>query len=204
MDAAIKGRIFEPFFSTKPPSQNTGLGLSVVYGIVSQSGAYLTVESAPGQGTTFTIWFPEVDAGDEHAAPPVGVAMRGTERILVVEDEPAVRALAVRVLSEAGYTVLPASSGREALGILQAGEAVDAVLTDVVMPDMGGGELAEHLRELDSALPILYMSGYTGTDVLRRGFDERGVPFLQKPFSPMSLTTGIRQLLDRPPARSDP
>lgn len=204
MDAAIKGRIFEPFFSTKAPAQNTGLGLSVVYGIVSQSGAYLSVDSAPGQGTTFTIWFPEVDAGDEPAPPPAGVTLRGTERILVVEDEPAVRALAVRVLSEAGYTVLPASSGREALGMLQGGAAVDAVLTDVVMPDMGGGELAEHLRELDSALPILYMSGYTGTDVIRRGFDERGVPFLQKPFSPISLTTGIRQLLDRPPARSGP
>jgi two-component system, cell cycle sensor histidine kinase and response regulator CckA len=196
MDPATKGRIFEPFFSTKPPAQNTGLGLSVVYGIVSQSGGHLSVESALGQGTTFTIWFPEVEAGDDRHRAPADDPVRGTERILVVEDEPAVRALAVRVLSEAGYTALPASSGREALDILAAGEAVDAVLTDVVMPDMGG---AEHLRELDSALPILYMSGYTGTDVLRRGFDERGVPFLQKPFSPVSLTTGIRRLLDRRP-----
>ncbi len=204
MDAAIKGRIFEPFFSTKPPGQNTGLGLSVVYGIVSQVGGYLTVESEENQGTTFTIWFPEVGVVEEQAPPPAEVPVRGTERILVVEDEAAVRALAVRVLTEAGYSVLPASSGREALDILGGGAVVDAVLTDVVMPDMGGGELAEQLRELDSGLPILYMSGYTGTDVLRRGFDERGVPFLQKPFSPASLTSGIRQLLDQRPVRPGP
>ena len=199
MDAETRGRIFEPFFSTKPPTQNTGLGLSVVYGIVSQSGGYLSVDSAPGQGTTFTIWLPEVEAVAEPAAVPMAAPARGTERILVVEDEPAVRALAARVLTEAGYSVLPASSGRAALELLEQGAAVDAVLTDVVMPDMGGGELAERLHELDPALPILYMSGYTGTDVLRRGFDERGVPFLQKPFSPGSLTASIRRLLDRPP-----
>ena len=198
MDAAVKGRIFEPFFSTKPPGQNTGLGLSVVYGIVSQSGGFLSVDSAPEQGTTFTIWFPEVEAATDEMPVPPDVPLRGTERIMVVEDEAAVRALAVRVLSEAGYTVLPAPSGRAALDLLAAGETVDAVLTDVVMPDMGGGELAERLRELAPTLPILYMSGYTGTDVLRRGFDERGVPFLQKPFSPASLTAGIRHLLDRP------
>ena len=170
----------------------------MVYGIVSQSGGFLSVDSAPEQGTTFTIWFPEVEAATDEMPVPPDVPLRGTERIMVVEDEAAVRALAVRVLSEAGYTVLPAPSGRAALDLLAAGETVDAVLTDVVMPDMGGGELAERLRELAPTLPILYMSGYTGTDVLRRGFDERGVPFLQKPFSPASLTAGIRHLLDRP------
>jgi CheY-like chemotaxis protein len=204
MDADVKARIFEPFFSTKPSAQNTGLGLSVVYGIVSQSGGYLAVDSAPEQGTTFTIWFPEVEAAAGDVVPPADVPVRGTERILVVEDEPAVRALAERVLREAGYTVLPAASGLAALEILAAGGTVDAVLTDVVMPDMGGGELAERLRERDPALPILYMSGYTGTEVLRRGLDERGVPFLQKPFSPGSLTAGIRRLLDRRPAPPEP
>jgi CheY-like chemotaxis protein len=101
------------------------------------------------------------------------------------------------VLTEAGYTVLEASSGREALDLVNSGGEVDAVVTDVVMPDMGGAELAEHLRETAPALPILFMSGYTGTDVLRRGFNEEGVPFLQKPFSPDSLMAGVRRLLDQ-------
>jgi PAS domain S-box-containing protein len=196
MDAETRGRIFEPFFSTKPPAQNTGLGLSVVYGIVTQSGGYVAVDSAPGQGTTFTIWLPEVGAAADPTPDAAEAVVRGTGTILIVEDEPAVRSLAARVLSEAGYAVVPAASGREALERLATGAPVDAVLTDVVMPDMGGGELAEHLRELHPDLPILYMSGYTGTDVLRRGFDEQGVPFLQKPFSPGSLTAGIRRLLD--------
>jgi signal transduction histidine kinase len=197
MNAETKARIFEPFFSTKPPAQNTGLGLSVVYGIVSQSGGYVTVDSQPGQGTTFTIWLPEGEGTTEKVALPVAAPARGTERILVVEDESAVRVLAARVLTEAGYTVLEASSGREALDLVSGGAGVDAVVTDVVMPDMGGAELAEHLRETAPALPILFMSGYTGTDVLRRGFNEEGVPFLQKPFSPDSLMTGVRRLLDQ-------
>ena len=197
MNAETKARIFEPFFSTKPPAQNTGLGLSVVYGIVSQSGGYVTVDSQPGQGTTFTIWLPEAEGTTEKVAQPDAAPARGTERILVVEDETAVRVLAARVLSEAGYTVLEASSGREALELVSGGAGVDAVLTDVVMPDMGGAELAEHLRATAPTLPILFMSGYTGTDVLRRGFNEEGVPFLQKPFSPDSLMTGIRRLLDQ-------
>jgi PAS domain S-box-containing protein len=197
MNAETKARIFEPFFSTKPPAQNTGLGLSVVYGIVSQSGGYVTVDSQPGQGTAFTIWLPEGEGATEKVAQPDAAPARGTERILVVEDESAVRLLAARVLTEAGYTVLVASSGREALDLVNSGGEVDAVVTDVVMPDMGGAELAEHLRETAPALPILFMSGYTGTDVLRRGFNEEGVPFLQKPFSPDSLMAGVRRLLDQ-------
>ena len=197
MNAETRARIFEPFFSTKPPAQNTGLGLSVVYGIVSQSGGYVTVDSQPDQGTTFTIWFPEAEGPTENAVQPAAAPARGTERILVVEDESAVRVLAARVLAEAGYTVLEAASGGEALDLLRGGAGVDAVLTDVVMPDMGGAELAEHLRKVAPALPILFMSGYTGTDVLRRGFNEEGVPFLQKPFSPDSLMAAVRRLLDQ-------
>jgi len=117
--------------------------------------------------------------------------------ILLVDDEDSVRKVLAFPLEKDGYTVIQAPSGRAALDLLAAGETVDAVLTDVVMPDMGGGELAERLRELAPALPVLYMSGYTGTDVLRRGFDERGVPFLQKPFSPASLTAGIRYTWDK-------
>ncbi len=196
MAPGTRARIFEPFFTTKPPTQNSGLGLSVVYGIVSQSDGYLWVESQPQHGTSFTIWLPEVAAAAEPATPQPLPAAGGTERVLVVEDEAAVRSLAARVLTEAGYSVVEASDGGEALQMLEGGLVVDVVLTDVVMPGVGGVELAERLQEQRPGLPVLFMSGYTGSDVVRRGLNQRGVPFLQKPFSPLSLTARLRELLD--------
>ncbi len=197
MDTDTRARIFEPFFTTKPGAQNSGLGLSVVYAIVSQTGGYLWVESQARQGTSFTVWLPEVaepvEPDPEPGAPPVG----GTERILVVEDEAAVRALAARILRQAGYAVTEASGGAAALALVDGGLEVDAVLSDVVMPGMDGKSLAGQLRQRRPGIPILFMSGYTGSEALRRGGDERDVALLEKPFSPQSLTARIRQLLDR-------
>ena len=201
MDAATRARIFEPFFSTKATAENNGLGLAVVYGIISQSGGYVWVESEPGEGASFTICFPRVPI--ESDEPPVErrtAAARGSETVLVVEDEESVRTLAGRVLAEAGYSVVVARDGREGLALVEDGAPVDIVLTDVVMPVMGGRELRDRLRAGRPDLPILFMSGYTGTDVLRRGLRDTGVPFLQKPFSPDSLTRKVREVLD---ARAD-
>jgi two-component system, cell cycle sensor histidine kinase and response regulator CckA len=201
MDAATRARIFEPFFSTKRTAENSGLGLAVVYGIVSQSGGYLWVESEPGEGASFTICFPRVPLeSDDRPVERPAAAARGSETVLVVEDEESVRTLAGRVLTEAGYAVIAARDGREALALVEDGLAVDIVLTDVVMPVMGGRELCDRIRSARPALPVLFMSGYTGTDVVRRGLRDTGVPFLQKPFSPDSLTRKVREVLD---ARTD-
>ena len=201
MDAPTRARIFEPFFSTKATAENSGLGLAVVYGIVTQSGGFLWVESEPGEGASFTICFPRVPL--ESDEPPVAhrlASARGTETVLVVEDEESVRTLAGRVLAEAGYAVVTARDGREALAMVEDGVALDLVLTDVVMPVMGGRELCDRVRSARPGLPVVFMSGYTGTDVLRRGLRETGAPFLQKPFSPDSLTRKVREVLD---ARTD-
>jgi CheY-like chemotaxis protein len=197
MDAATRGRIFEPFFSTKPASRNTGLGLATVYGIVSQSGGYVWVESVPGKGSTFYLCFPAAGtaSGEElvGAAPP---ARGGSETILLVEDEQAVRTLAARALREQGYRVLSAEHGRAALVHLESEPDIDLLISDVVMPEMGGVDLAERTRGMRPGLPILLISGYTDSDSLRRGISDSGLPFLQKPFSPESLLRRVRELLD--------
>nr|MBA2627435.1 response regulator [Gemmatimonadales bacterium] len=197
MDAATRARIFEPFFTTKPPAQNSGLGLAVVYGIVTQSGGHVWVESRLQQGTSFTIWLPRIADAVETEPAPVAPGRGGSERVLLVEDEVAVRVLAARILRDAGYAVVEATNGPDALKVLRGSGAVDAVVTDVVMPGMGGRELAEHLHAIDPAMPVLFMSGYTGSDVLGGGLQDSGAPFLQKPFSPASLTRKLRDLLDR-------
>jgi CheY-like chemotaxis protein len=199
MDPEIQSRIFEPFFTTKPVGQGTGLGLSTVYGIVKQSEGFIWCYSEPGQGTTFKIYLPL--AGTRATPAPAErrpVELRGgTETILVVEDEDVVRTLACRGLREQGYTVLEAKHGREALEqVEQNHQRIDLVISDVVMPELSGRELGNRLGVLRPELPVLYMSGYTGEDVIQRGLLEPGVPFQQKPFTPEGLARKVREMLD--------
>jgi two-component system, cell cycle sensor histidine kinase and response regulator CckA len=201
MTPEVKARLFEPFFTTKPTTQNTGLGLATVYGIVAQSGGYIWVDSEPGRGTAFKICFPRVDSEDD-AAPPPGPAAepsRGSETILLVEDEETVRIVAARVLTSCGYVVHQAANGEEALAVARKLEGtLDLVLTDVVMPDMGGVQLVERLLELRPALKVVYMSGYAHEDKkLESGSRGVGRAFLQKPFSTESLTFTVRDVLDK-------
>jgi PAS domain S-box-containing protein len=204
MEPGIQARIFEPFFTTKPVGQGTGLGLSTVYGIVKQSNGFIWCYSEPRQGTTFKIYLPLAAS----RVTPVPAARRpvefrgGNETILVVEDEEIVRTLACRGLREQGYTVLEAKHGREALEqVEQNHQAIDLVISDVVMPELSGRELGSRLAVLRPELPVLYMSGYTGDDVIRRGLLEPGVPFQQKPFTPEGLARKVRDMLDGRAAR---
>ena len=200
MRPEVKAHLFEPFFTTKPTTHNTGLGLTIVYGIVAQSGGYIWVDSAPGEGTTFTICFPRVEPEDQVAGDHPGqeVVRRGCEAILLVEDEQVVRTLAARVLSAQGYRVIEASNGQEALTLVERASApVDLLLTDMVMPVMGGAELVERLKGLRPDLRIVYMSGYSEGDKIRPGVRDPRHPFLQKPFSPESLLQRVRETLDQ-------
>jgi two-component system, cell cycle sensor histidine kinase and response regulator CckA len=204
MTPEVKARLFEPFFTTKPTTQNTGLGLATVYGIVAQSGGYVWVDSEPGKGTAFKICFPRVESEDDTAAPTSRPAQPagGSETILLVEDEEAVRIVACRVLTTQGYAVHKAANGKEALALARKLDGtLDLVLTDVVMPDMGGAELVERLLELRPGLRVVYMSGYAHGDKL--GPASQGVEhsFLQKPFSAESLTLKVREVLDAVPGR---
>jgi two-component system, cell cycle sensor histidine kinase and response regulator CckA len=202
MTPEVKSRLFEPFFTTKPTTQNTGLGLATVYGIVAQSGGYIWVDSEPERGTTFKICLPRVDSEAEQAQTPLTPvrSVRGCEKILLVEDEDAVRSVAARVLLNQGYTVIQARNGEEALTLLnQLDETIDLVLTDVVMPDMGGLALAEQIRIRSPGLKLVYMSGYSETDKLQPGLRNFETPFLQKPFSAENLVLKVREVLDAAP-----
>jgi PAS domain S-box-containing protein len=200
MSPEVKAHLFEPFFTTKPATQNTGLGLTTVYGIVVQSGGYIWVESEIGLGAAFHVCFPRVPA-DEGGGPLVSTSLPplgGSETVLVVEDEEAVRTLACRVLGHQGYRVIEARHGLEVLDLLEGGSLpIDLVLTDVVMPEMGGPELARRLDSVLPGVPVMYMSGYTESDKLQPGIRESQIPFLQKPFSAESLAVRVREVLDR-------
>ena len=200
MTPEVKGRLFEPFFTTKPTTQNTGLGLATVYGIVVQSGGYIWVDSETEKGTDFKICFPMVEAEDDVSLPVARLAQpaRGSETILLVEDEPAVRNVAIRVLMNQGYFVLAACSGEEALALAdKVAGAIDLILTDVVMPDMGGPELVARLVERWPGVRALFMSGYAEGDKVRAGMKEAATSFLQKPFSSDSLVLMVREVLDQ-------
>jgi PAS domain S-box-containing protein len=200
MDAETQRHIFEPFFTTKPRGRGTGLGLSMVYGIVKQSGGYIWAYSEPGLGTTFKIYFPRVEGarGDAEAAVSESSSPPGRETILLAEDEDSVRRLARRILEEAGYTVLEAREATEALTISEGWDGpIDLLVTDVVMPELNGRELAERLSVLRPGIQILYISGYTDHDVLD-GIVGPGNNFLQKPFTPESLASKAREALDVP------
>jgi signal transduction histidine kinase len=198
MDAATRARVFEPFFTTKPAGQGSGLGLATVYGIVKQSGGYIWVYSEVGHGTAFKVYLPEF-TGTLAELPPAEVLLspRGAETILIVEDEAAVRRMAARALSAQGYAVLEAENGAEALEVLaRGGSPIDLVLTDVVMPLVNGRELGERLSVERPGLRVLFMSGYTDDDIVRRGLLRPGSPFLQKPFMPGDLSRKVREVLD--------
>jgi PAS domain S-box-containing protein len=201
MTPEVKGRLFEPFFTTKPTTQNTGLGLATVYGIVVQSGGYIWVDSEPTKGTAFKICFPRVEPEDEISPPNVRQQPgRGSETILLVEDEPAVRNVTIRVLMNQGYFVLAASNGEEALALAEkSGGAIDLVLTDVIMPDLGGPELVARLLEKWPRMKAAYMSGYAEGDKVHVGIKDQEISFLQKPFSSDSLVLMVREVLDRRP-----
>jgi two-component system, cell cycle sensor histidine kinase and response regulator CckA len=199
MNEETQARIFEPFFTTKELGKGTGLGLSTVYGIVKQSGGCIWVYSEPGRGTTFKVYLPRVEEGTERAAPLVTQAPppRGSETILLVEDEEMLRGLFEESLATSGYDVLTAKHGAEALGIAErhAG-TIHLLLTDTVMPGMGGRELAKQLTEAREGLKVVYMSGYTDDAVVRHGVLAAEVAFLQKPFTPDALARKVREVLD--------
>jgi PAS domain S-box-containing protein len=196
MDAALLARIFEPFFSTKEPSKGTGLGLSTVYGIVRQSGGSVSVQSHPGAGTTFTIYLPRARAeAVKAAAVEAAASRRGSETILIVEDDRDVRSVMGVFLRQHGYTVLEAASGLEALRLCQRNPRLDLVITDVVMPMMGGAELAARLATSQPLIRVMMMSGYAA-DAAPPGTLEPGRAILQKPFTRASLLEAVGRVLD--------
>jgi two-component system cell cycle sensor histidine kinase/response regulator CckA len=200
MDAETQNRIFEPFFTTKEAGKGTGLGLSTVHGIVHQSGGSISVYSEPGRGTTFKVYLPRF-AGDAAVRRPVSGVRKalptGSETVLVVEDEAAIRQLTNLILQKAGYTVLLAESpvAAERIAVSHSGP-IHLMLTDVVMPGMRGPELAERLLRLRPDLRVLYMSGYTDDAIAHHGFLDAGTEFLQKPFTPLGLMQKIREVLE--------
>jgi PAS domain S-box-containing protein len=202
MNADTKEHAFDPFFTTKDPGKGTGLGLATVYGIVKQSGGYVWIYSEPAHGTALKLYFPEVSAAAAFGPTPeyqptVKTPNRGSETILLVEDEEAVRGLACRILERQGYRVIAAQHGRDAMEIAtkEAGH-IDLVLTDVVMPGMNGRGLVERLSGIRPSIKSLYMSGYTDDDIIRRGFIEPSKSFLQKPFTSEALLETVRKVLD--------
>jgi two-component system, cell cycle sensor histidine kinase and response regulator CckA len=201
MDAKTKARIFEPFFTTKDVGKGTGLGLAMVYGIVKQSDGFIWVESAPGKGSRFEVYLPQVSETSQVVAAVEGVAFSPAPRtstIMVVEDDGAVRELASKFLDTAGYRVLVAKDGVEALQIAKEyGQSIDALLTDVVMPRMRGTELAARLSNLLSEIRVVYMSGYLEHSGDTHEFLEDGV-YLEKPFTRESLLSKVNEAFRSP------
>ncbi len=200
MSQETKARIFEPFFTTKGLGKGTGLGLATVYGIVKQSGGHVAVYSELGQGTTFKIYLPTVEAIVSSGKSLHGqkVAPHGNETILLVEDEDAVRAIIKLALQNLGYTLLESRNGEEAVRICERHtEPIHLLITDVVMPEMGGRQVAERLAACKEGIKVLFLSGYTDDAVVRHGVLQAEVAFLQKPFTPMALANKVRTVLDQ-------
>jgi two-component system, cell cycle sensor histidine kinase and response regulator CckA len=198
MDEQTLTHIFEPFFTTKGVGQGTGLGLASVYGIIKQHGGYVYVHSRLGHGTVFEIYFPATDSALTARAGAASDGKMGSgEVVLVVEDDELVRTVLVRALEETGFQVLPAANGAEALEIADNSEQqLDAVITDLAMPQLSGRELSERLEQLRPGVPVLFVSGHADDEVARRGLLDPGRPFLQKPFDPEVIGVRVRELLD--------
>jgi two-component system, cell cycle sensor histidine kinase and response regulator CckA len=199
MEPEIVAQIFEPFFTTKAPGKGTGLGLSTCYGIVKQASGYILVYSEVGQGTTVRVLLPRViEAAEPAQAEPAPVTLDGNEIILIAEDDEQVRRLSVRALSQRGYRVIEAENGEQALQVCRrTKEAIHLLLTDVVMPTMGGKQLAAELVALHPEMKVLYMSGYTANAIVHHGVLEPETTMLQKPFTPEHLLRRVRAILDR-------
>jgi CheY-like chemotaxis protein len=201
MTPEVKERLFEPFFTTKPKGSGTGLGLSTVYGIVKQTGGWIWVYSELGHGAAFKIYLPAT--GTELAAPVMTTAAKreGAETILLVEDQPEVRKLSEVALRRYGYHVLTAADGRQAIAMSREFSGpLHLLLTDVVMPGLGGREIANEVMAIRPNIRVLFMSGYTESAISHRGVLDPGVDYLQKPFTPEALTEKVRDVLD---ARSE-
>ncbi|MFZ0860388.1 MAG: PAS domain S-box protein [Candidatus Sulfotelmatobacter sp.] len=197
MDKETQSRIFEPFFTTKEKGKGTGLGLSTVYGIVKQSGGYVMVQSEEGRGTTFQIYLPRIEGvAEKHTAPVPHAAVGGTETVLLVEDEESVRQLVRETLAAKGYRVMEAENGESGMAAAaQHDGKIDLVITDVVMPGMGGRELVKQLAQTRPETKVLYLSGYTEDAIVSEGTIESGAAFLQKPFTLQNLSRKVRELL---------
>jgi two-component system, cell cycle sensor histidine kinase and response regulator CckA len=200
MDEKTRARIFEPFFTTKGPDKGTGLGLAMVYGFIKQCSGHVFVHSEPGIGSTFKVYLPAVDGtpAAEKPQPAVTAMPHGDETILLVEDNPGVRALTRHALQTCGYAVLEASHGKEALHLASThAGSIHLLVTDVVMPDIGGRAVAERVVTIKPGIKVLYLSGYTDDAVVRHGVLQSETAFLQKPFTPSSLAQKVRSVLDR-------
>jgi CheY-like chemotaxis protein len=209
MDAGTVTQVFEPFFTTKPAGSGTGLGLATVYGFVKQSGGYVWVDSTPEVGTTFTICLPQLQQAAEPLDPGLVTerspgARCGDATVLIVEDEEGVSDLARRVLEQLGHRVIQAKDGPEALAALEnSGEALDLIVSDVIVPDIGTTALEQDVRRRRPSLPILYMSGYSRDEMVERGLVPAGGAFLQKPFTADELSDLVCQQLNLARDRSD-
>ena len=196
MDDETKARIFEPFFTTKPVGMGTGLGLSTVHGIVTQSGGLIGVYSEPGRGTTFRVYFPVVGADVDPPCKPIPTEHEVTGwRVLLVEDDPEVRLVVAKMLDSTGHAVLEADSSDEAERIVRE-QDVDIVLTDMVMPGRGGLEVAEALRAIRPSMGVVLMSGYSERLLESSAVPERGFTYIEKPFAPHELTAALRSAME--------
>jgi two-component system, cell cycle sensor histidine kinase and response regulator CckA len=198
MSAETIAHIFEPFYTTKESGRGTGLGLSTVYGIVKQSGGYIWVYSEPGKGSTFKVYLPRVDQPVQHVGEKVPTTGKGSEVILLVEDEPDVRELTRMALAQKGYSVIVAASPEDAeKAVEKNGAEIHLLLTDITLPGMSGHELAKQLTSRRPKMRVLFMSGYTYNVIAQGGMLNDGVAFLQKPFTPSTLAEKVREALDR-------
>jgi CheY-like chemotaxis protein len=205
MSETVRTRVFEPFFSTKAVGQGTGLGLATCYGIIKQSGGHISVYSEPARGSTFKIYLPQVDVPAIIPVKRIDTPdlPRGTETILLVEDDSALREMAATLLKRLGYTVLAAANGIEALTLIHQRDTghIDLLFTDIVMPHMSGKELADRVQASYPHTRILFTCAYTGNAIVHQGVLDKGVALLQKPFTPAALAHKLREVLDQPIAR---
>jgi CheY-like chemotaxis protein len=198
MTEEVRTRIFEPFFTTKPAGKGTGLGLAMVYGIVKQSGGQIWVYSEPGRGAAFKIYFQRAEGAVQKSMPRALAIGRGSETILVVEDQEGFREVMVDVLKESGYTVIEAANGRDALAKIKDYKGdIHMVISDVIMPEMSGASLVQELKQVLPAAKTLFVSGYTGDAMYRHGGFTEEAEFLQKPFTPSALARKVREILSK-------